>query len=191
MAALEIRTLGDPILRTVARRLTREELSAEAIQAFIDDLIDTMHAANGAGIAAPQVGRDLSIAVVHIQDNPRYPYKPNVPLTVFVNPTVTPLTDATESVFEGCLSVPGLRGRVDRAMHVRVEAWDRRGQDISFEARGLTAGTFQHEFDHLQGVLFVDKVTDPASLTTWENFDAHHREAFVAEAMEIRAKYGD
>ena len=189
-AVLDIKMLGDPILRTVARQLTREQLADASTQAFIDDLVDTMHAARGAGIAAPQVGRDLSIAVVHIEDNPRYPYKPNVPLTVFVNPRITPLTRATASVYEGCLSVPGIRGRVDRFMRVRVDAWDRRGRELSFEARGQTAGTFQHQFDHQQGVLFVDRVTDPTTLSTWDNFEAHHRDAFVKEALAIQAKFG-
>ena len=156
---------------------------------FIDDLIETMHAAHGAGLAAPQVGRPVRICAVHIQQNPRYPYKPDFPLTVFVNPTLTRLSGEEESVYEGCLSVPDLRGRVQRAMHVRVDAWDRHGAPFTLEARGLIAGTFQHEFDHLDGLLFVDRVTDPRTLCTWAAFDRFYREAFVAEAMDINRKY--
>jgi len=160
------------------------------MQRFIDDLIETMHHAHGAGLAAPQVGHGVSIAAVHIRDNPRYPYKPNVPLTVFVNPVLTPLGDDTAMVYEGCLSVPNLRGRVRRFMHVRVQAVDRNGAPLDFEAHGLTAGTFQHEFDHLEGKVFVDRVEDPATFCTWDNFDAYHREAFIAEAEAIVSKYG-
>jgi peptide deformylase len=149
-----------------------------------------MHHAHGAGLAAPQVGHSLAIAAVHIRDNPRYPYKPKVPLTVFVNPVLTPLGEETAWVYEGCLSVPNLRGRVRRHMHVRVQALDRYGAPMDFEVRGLTAGTYQHEFDHLEGKLFVDRVEDSTTLCTWDSFDAFHRARFVAEAEAIVARYG-
>ncbi len=190
MAVLPIRMIGDPILRAPAQRLDAAQLATPAAQAFVDDLIETMHAANGAGLAAPQVGRAWAIAAVHVHQNPRYPYKPDVPLTVFVNPTLTPLSEETAWLYEGCLSVPDLRGRVRRHMHVRVDALDRHGRPLSFEAHGLTAGTYQHELDHLQGRLFVDGVVDPASFSTWANFDRFHREAFVAEATALVARYG-
>ena len=189
MAALPILQLGDPILRQPARRISREELASVSMQTFIDDLIATMDAANGAGIAAPQVGHSVAIAVVHVQDNPRYPYKPNVPLTVFVNPTLTLLTDDVEMLYEGCLSVPNLRGMVPRHMHVRVDAWDRQGAPIVIEARGLTAGTYQHEFDHLEGLLFVDRVSDPSTFSTWDNFDRFHKATFVERAISINQRY--
>ena len=191
MTVLKIRTLGDPVLRQVARSVTQDELCKPEMQAFIDDLIETMHDANGAGIAAPQVGRSIALAVVHVKDNPRYPYKPNVPLTVFVNPKLTFLSQDTASIFEGCLSVPGLRGRVRRVMHVGVEAWDRYGQPLSFETYGLTAGTYQHEFDHLEGCLFVDRVEDTSSLTTWSNYESYHKAEFEKEALEIVRRFGD
>ncbi len=190
MTVLSILRIGDPILRQESQRLSREELASPEVQSFIDDLIETMRAANGAGLAAPQVGRNLSIAAVCIADNPRYPYKPNFPLTVFVNPTITALSNETRSLYEGGLSVPDLRGRVDRFMHVRVQAWDRTGASIDFEVKGLTAGTFQHEFDHLEGKLFVDRVTDPSTLCTWSNFDIHHRDAFVQQAENIVSEFG-
>jgi peptide deformylase len=111
-------------------------------------------------------------------------------LTIFVNPRITFLTEETESMYEGCLSVPNLRGRVDRRMHIRVDAWDREGNSISFEVRGLTAGTYQHEFDHLQGMLFVDRVSDASTLSTWSNFEAFHRDEFVAQAEALVTRYG-
>lgn len=187
MAVLPILQLGDPRLRAVSAAVDLDELPD--LQGFIDDLLDTMKAANGAGLAAPQVGVLKRICAVHVQDNPRYPYKPNFPLTVFVNPVITRLSDAKASVFEGCLSVPDLRGRVDRWMDVRVDAFDRHGAPFSVHARGLIAGTFQHEFDHLDGLLFVDRVTDTSTLSTWANFDAHHKRAFVEEAYALSEKY--
>lgn len=189
MAVREIRLLGDPVLRRRAREVTPEELASPALQALVDDLVDTMRHAHGAGLAAPQVGEPVRVAVVHVDRNPRYPYKPPFPLTVFVNPRLTALSDEAEDIYEGCLSVPDLRGVVRRAMHVRVDALDRHGRPFSVEARGLTAGTFQHELDHLDGLLFVDRVTDPGTLTTWANFDRYHREAFVARAEAINARY--
>lgn len=189
MSVLGIRYVGDPILRRVADPLSAEALRSPEVQDFIDDLVETMAAANGAGLAAPQVGRSLAIAAVEVQDNPRYPYKPNFPLTVFVNPKITYLSDETEWVYEGCLSVPDLRGKVRRHMHVQVDAWDRHGAPLRLEVRGLIAGTFQHEFDHLEGKLFLDRVEDPRTLTTWKNFDAHFRDAFVAEAYAINERY--
>ncbi len=193
MPAREVRKLGDPVLRRVNAAVTPEQLASVETQALIDDLIDTMHAAHGAGIAAPQVGAPVRIAVVHVRDNPRYPYKPNYPLTVFVNPRLTLLGEPgrdDERIFEGCLSVPDLRGEVVRRMHVRCDALDRHGAPVSVEVRGLTAGTFQHELDHLDGRLFVDRVMDPSTLTTWANFDLYHREAFVRRAADIVARWG-
>src|SRR5690242_14527817 len=121
---LKIAQLGNPILRERAREVTREELSSPEIQSFIDDLIETMRDANGAGIAATQVHRPIRIFVVEVKDNPRYPYKPNIPLTIMVNPVIEPLTTETFENYEGCLSVPNLRGVVDRYAEVRVTGFD-------------------------------------------------------------------
>ncbi len=174
----------------MAREVPPEELASAEMQAFIDDLVDTMHAANGAGLAAPQVGHLVAIAAVHVAQNPRYPYKPDYPLTVFVNPTLTVIGEARASLYEGCLSVPDLRGRVERAMHIRVEALSRDGRPLEFEAHGLSAGTFQHEFDHLQGLLFVDRVADPKTLCTGDNFERFHKAEFVREAEAINRRHG-
>jgi peptide deformylase len=190
MTVLSIVQLGDPILRQRARTVSLEALATPEMQGFIDDLVETMHHAHGAGLAAPQVGHSVAIAAVHIRDNPRYPYKPHVPLTVFVNPVLTVASEETAWVYEGCLSVPNLRGRVRRHMHVRVQALDRHGAPLDLEVTGLTAGTYQHEFDHLEGKLFVDRVEDPTTLCTWDNFDAFYRVPFVAEAEAIVARYG-
>jgi peptide deformylase len=190
MSVREIVTVGDPVLRARAREVTAAELRTPAVQGLIDDLIDTMRAAGGAGLAANQIGELLRIAVVEVDHNPRYPYKPPIPLTVIVNPVVEPVDAETVEINEGCLSVPGLRGTVDRHVSVRVRSVDRDGGEHDEIRRGLTAGTFQHELDHLDGVLFLDRVRDPTTFTTWEQFDRHHRDAFVARMEALVARVG-
>jgi peptide deformylase len=191
MTVLPIATVGDPVLRERAREVSPEELRSPEVQRLIDDMIETKRAANGAGIAANQVSDTRRIAVVEVQaDNPRYPYKPPVPLTVMVNPVLEPVGDETAEINEGCLSVPDLRGTVDRHVTVRVRYLDREGAEHEEVRRGLTAGTFQHEVDHLDGVLFLDRVRDPATFSTWEQFDRHQREAFEARARALVARVG-
>ena len=170
--------------------LTPDELASPEIQTLIDDLIDTMRAANGAGIAANQVHESVRVAVIEVDDNPRYPYKPPIPLTVVVNPVIEPLDDELVEINEGCLSVPDLRGNVFRHVNVRVRYLDRHGDEHDEVKRGLTAGTFQHECDHLDGRLFLDRVVDTTTLTTWEQFERHHRDAFVARITEFVARVG-
>jgi peptide deformylase len=190
MALLKIAQIGHPVLRQRAREVTREELASAELQQFIDDLIETMRDASGAGLAAIQVYRPVRICAIEVGDNPRYPYKPRIPLTVLVNPVLTPLGDETFLNNEGCLSVPNLRGDVPRFVHLRVQGWDRHGHDVDLEVHGLSAGTYQHEVDHLDATLFVDRVADPRSLTTWAEFERHHREAFIARVTELVARHG-
>ena len=190
MSVREIVTVGDPVLRERARDVTAEELRGPQVQALIDDLVDTMRAAAGAGLAANQIGETLRVAVVEVRDNPRYPYKPPIPLTVLVNPRLEPVGEETVAINEGCLSVPDLRGTLERFVTVRARWLDREGVAHDELRRGLTAGTFQHEVDHLDGVLFLDRVTDPTSFTTWEQFERHHRDAFVARITEFAQRVG-
>jgi peptide deformylase len=190
MALRKIATLGHPVLRQVARQVERSELDKEATQRFIDDLIETMRDANGAGLAAIQVYEPLQICAIEVKDNPRYPYKPNIPLTVLVNPVITPLSDLTFENFEGCLSVPNLRGRVRRHLEVRVTGWDRHGKELAFDVRGLSAGTYQHEVDHLHGTVFVDRIADTRSLCTWEHFERYEKARFAEEARALVQRWG-
>lgn len=191
MTLLKIATLGEPILRVPARDLTVEELKSERWQRFIDDLIDTMHDADGAGLAAPQVFAGVRVAVIEVKgNNPRYPYKPPIPLTVLVNPQITPVGDELFDNYEGCLSVPDLRGLVKRHARIRVQYLDRHGQPHDVEAAGVSAGTFQHECDHLDGKVFVDRVTDPTTLSTWKNWERHHKARFVEHILKVVEKYG-
>lgn len=189
MAIRKIAQIGHPVLRQVAREITREELASPAMQQFIDDLIETMRDADGAGLAAIQIYEPIRICAIEVRDNPRYPYKPKIPLTILVNPRLTPQGDETFSNYEGCLSVPNLRGRVQRNVHVRVQAWDRHGNAIDQIVHGITAGTYQHEVDHLDGKLFVDRA-DPSTLSTWTEFERHHRARFVEEVQQLVARVG-
>jgi peptide deformylase len=187
----EIVEVGHPVLRERARELTPEELASDDVQSLIDDMVETMRAANGAGLAANQVGETVRVAVVEVRDgNPRYPYKPPIPLTVIVNPVIEALDDDVEQINEGCLSVPNLRGEVPRQMNIRVRYLDREGSEHEEVRRGLTAGTFQHELDHLDGTLFFDRVTDPSTLSTWEQFERFHREEFMERARRIVERTG-
>ena len=190
MSVLPIVTVGDPVLRARARDIGSDELASPVVQHLIDDMIDTMRAAGGAGLAANQVGELLRIAVVEVDHNPRYPYKPPIPLTVIVNPVLEPVDDELVAINEGCLSVPDLRGTLDRHVTVRLRYLDRDGAEHDEIRRGLTAGTFQHEVDHLDGILFLDRVSDPTTFTTWEQFERHHRDAFVARITELVERVG-
>jgi peptide deformylase len=175
----EVVTIGDPVLRKPTRELSPDEIVSPEIQELIDDLIETKRATHGAGIAANQVGEALRVAIVEVDEgNPRYPYKPPEPLTVMINPTLEPVGDEMIEINEGCLSVPDLRGSLQRRLAIRVHYLDREGTEHEEVKRGLTAGTFQHEVDHLDGVLFVDRA-DPRTFATWEQFDRHQREEFV------------
>ena len=182
MSVLPIRTIGDPVLRERAREV--DDLDSPEVQALIDDMIETKRAAQGAGIAANQVGDLHRIAVVEVEpDNPRYPYKPPFPLTVLVNPQIEPIGDETIEINEGCLSVPDQRGMLTRHARVRVRFLDRDGEPQELVVAGLTAGTFQHEVDHLDGVLFVDRA-DPESVSSWAESD------FGEQARAIVERYG-
>ena len=179
MAIRKIAQLGEPLLRERSRPVSPDELRSERLQTLIDDMIETMRDADGAGLAAPQVYEPFRLAVIEVNENPRYPMFPPVPLTVLVNPVVTPevgpgeLTgnDAVE-MFEGCLSVPGLRGRVRRPRRVRVTALDRHGGAFELVWEGVRAAIVQHELDHLDGVLFLDRA-DPKTLTFLREYERH------------------
>ncbi len=184
MAAVAIRKiaqLGEPVLRRVARSLTLPELRSPAIQSLIDDMIETMRDADGAGLAAPQVYESLQLVVIQLSKNPRYPDAPEIPLTILANPVVTPAvasptgTLADEDsilMYEGCLSVAGLRGQVQRPRRVSVQALDRLGTPLAFTWEGVPASVVQHETDHLHGVLYVDRAA-PRTLTFLREYERH------------------
>lgn len=190
MTVLPIVTVGDPVLRERAAEVGPERLASPEVQRLIDDMIETMRDAGGAGLAANQIGELLRIAVIEVDHNPRYPYKPKIPLTVIVDPTIEPVGEETVVINEGCLSVPDLRGDLERWVTVRVRWLDRDGVPHEELRRGLTAGTFQHEVDHLDGILFLDRVTDPTTFTTWEQFERFHRAAFIERITAFVERVG-
>lgn len=158
MPVREILKMGDPRLLRVAQPV--RAFDTPELRALIVDLFDTMHAANGAGLAAPQIGVDLAVVIFGFRQNERYPDAPPVPETVLINPTITPLGDAEEEAWEGCLSVPGLRGVVPRFARIRYSGLGPTGQAIEREAEGFHARVVQHECDHLIGRLYPMRVRD-------------------------------
>ena len=188
MTVREILSIGHPALRSRAVAVPPADVASARVQGLIDDLIDTMRHANGAGLAANQIGETDRIVVLEVNDNPRYPYKPPIPLTVAINPELEVLGDETVVINEGCLSVP-LRGDVVRSVHLGVRYFDRDGTEHCVTARGLTAGTWQHECDHLDGVLITDRA-DPSTLCTWEQFEQHHRDAFIERITRFNQRVG-
>jgi peptide deformylase len=158
MTVREILKMGDPRLLRVAEPV--REFGTPEMDALIADMFDTMHAANGAGLAAPQIGVNLQLVIYGFKDNQRYPDAPPVPETVLINPVLTPLSDEMDAQFEGCLSVPGLRGVVSRYTRLRYEGVDQFSQPIVRDAEGFHARVVQHEVDHLLGILYPMRITD-------------------------------
>ncbi len=159
MTIQTILKMGDPRLLRVAAQVTH--FDTPELRALVQDLRDTMKAANGAGIAAPQIGVDLQVVIFGSDlRNPRYPDRPLVPPTVLINPVITPLGDAEEDDWEGCLSVPGLRGKVPRFLNIRYQGFDMEGRVIDRTAEGFHARVVQHECDHLIGKLYPMRVRD-------------------------------
>jgi peptide deformylase len=179
MAILKVARLGHPVLRQVAPPVPVDAIRSADVQRLIDDMIETMREYDGAGLAAPQVHALLQIAVIEVAANPRYPDAPEVPLTVLVNPVVTPLTDEVEEGWEGCLSVPDMRGRVPRQTAVRLECYDRAGQRVDLVAKDFFARVIQHETDHLNGIVYLDRMRDLSSLShlaEWQRYALGIRE---------------
>jgi peptide deformylase len=171
--------LGHPSLRTPARAVPAERLADPAGQQLVADLIDTMRDAHGVGLAAPQVGVELQVFVYEVQGSAE---AAAVPLRVVVNPMLTPLAGELVYDWEGCLSIPGLRGLVPRHPQVRVQGLDRDGAPVDFLANGFEARIVQHEFDHLNGVVFLDRMRDLRSLAFVEEWAQ-----FLAGAEETAA----
>lgn len=165
MSILKVPRLGHPVLRKPAAPVSPEEISTPEFQRLVDDMIETMREYQGVGIAGVQVHESKQVAVLEVEDNPRYPGKSAVPLTVLINPDMEPLAEDAEEDWEGCLSIPELRGRVPRYQTIRVAALSRHGQEMNFVATGFHARVIQHEVDHLRGRVFLDRMRDLSTLT--------------------------
>ena len=182
--------IGNPALRQIADPVDVNQIQSDEIQNLIDDLIETMRHANGAGLASTQIAVPLRICIIEVNKNPRYSYKPDIPLTVLINPKVTFLTEERINVYEGCLSVPNMRGKVDRCPEILIEGFNREGQSVSFISKGISAGTFQHELDHLDGLVFTDRMKDASSLTTIDEFADNYEDDFKDQVISIVKTFG-
>jgi peptide deformylase len=175
---LKVARIGHPVIRRPARDLTREELRSPDLQRLVDDMTETMHEYDGVGLAGPQVHLGLRIAVIEVPGSDERSIAA-VPLTVLINPRVTPLGEETADLWEGCLSIPELRGVVPRFRRLRLEALDRRGKPYTVEAEDFFARVIQHECDHLDGGVYLDRMRDMRTLCFLPEF-----ERFVQHAHE-------
>ena len=189
LSVLDIVEIGHPVLRQVAEEVPVGEIGTAEVQQLIDDLIDTKRHAKGAGIAANQVDNTRRIFIAEALPNPRYPFRPEYPLTVLINPVLTFLTEERFDNFEGCLSIPNLRAVVPRCPRIRVQGVDRNGQTLDFEVSGVSAGIFQHEADHLDGIMYTDRIENPATLCTAGEFDRRYVDQFKAGVLEVEARF--
>ena len=171
---LKVARLGHPVLRPVAAPIPPDHITSPEIQQFIDDMIETMYEYDGAGLAAPQVHVSKQIVIMEVKGHPRYP-DASIPLTVYINPEITPLTEEMVEDWEGCLSVPGLRGRVPRYNKIRLQAYDRQGNRLDIVVEGFHARVIQHECDHVQGKVYLDRMRSMESLTFIEEFMKYGR----------------
>jgi peptide deformylase len=173
MAILKVARLGHPVLRMKAQPVPVDQIRSAPFQRLIDDMVETMHEYDGAGLAGNQVHELAQVAVIEVEANPRYPEAPVIPLTVVINPVVTPLTDEMEDGWEGCLSVPDMRGMVPRYTAVRLEYHDREGDRQVVDAKEFFARVIQHETDHLNGIVYVDRMRDLRTLSHIAEWNKH------------------
>lgn len=170
---LKVARLGHPVIRSQARQVPVEQITTRDFQKLLDDMVETMHEYLGVGLAGPQVHLPLKVAVLEVQAHPRYSDKPSVPLTYLINPKVTVLDKATVDEWEGCLSIPEMRGLVPRFSKIRVQALGRNGELLDFVATDFHARVIQHETDHLNGEVYLDRMRDMrtlAQLAEWQRY---------------------
>lgn len=171
MAVRDICRMGNPILRKVAEKVPLEEIQTEEFKNLIRDMKDSMEHYGGIGIAAPQIGVSKQVCIIELDDNERYENEEEYPFTVFINPVVKVLDEETEGFWEGCLSVPGLRGYVERPRKISVDYYDEKAEKMHIETDTFLAVVIQHELDHLFGKLYIDRITDPTKLSYDQEFD--------------------
>jgi peptide deformylase len=184
MSILKVARMGHPVLRARAQPIDPADIKSPRIQQLIDDMFATMNEYHGVGLAAPQVHESLRLFVAGFpsrNDDRDEDDEARVPQMVVINPEITPLSPDTDEDWEGCLSIPEVRGRVPRAREIEVKAYDRRGRRVSIHARGFTARVIQHETDHLDGVLFLDRMRSLETLTYLEEFNRYWGDRDVPE----------
>jgi peptide deformylase len=171
MAIRKIARMGHPVLRQVSRDVTPQEIVTPAFQQLIQDMVETMEEYGGIGLAAPQIHESIQLAIIGFEDeSERYPDMGAQPLSVFINPRITVTDPELQGFWEGCLSVPELRGFVERPRGIRVDYLDLQGKPQSVDAEGFLATVFQHELDHLAGKLFIDRIRDTTKLSFLEEY---------------------
>ncbi|MBI1953388.1 MAG: peptide deformylase [Candidatus Omnitrophica bacterium] len=173
MMILKVARLGHPVLRLKAKPVDPDKIRTPGFQTLLRDMVETMREHDGVGIAAPQVHVSLQAAAIQVERNPRYPKAPKIPLVILINPKVRPAGRGKSLDWEGCLSVEGLRGRVPRWKRVEVQAYNAKGEPVSFKAAGFFARVIQHECDHLQGKVFLDRMTDFSTLAHLKEFSRY------------------
>lgn len=163
--------LGNPILREICKKLTKQEVLSESFSQLKQDLYDSMKHYGGIGIAAPQIGINAQVALIELDSINRYGAETSLSRTYFINPEIQVLSDSFEGNWEGCLSVPGMRGYVERSNHIQVNYFDENFEEQSFEVKGFLAVVIQHELDHLYGKLYIDHIKDMSLLSFQEEFE--------------------
>jgi peptide deformylase len=175
MAVQSVIRMGHPTLRQVARPYPVDSIDSPSFQALIHDMRETLHAYGGIGLAAPQIDVSYQVAVIEIEDtSTRYGELERVPFSVFVNPVISVLDRDTAGYWEGCLSLPGLMGYVERPQRIKIDYLDETAEARTMEYQGFIATVFQHEFDHLQGKLYIDRMMDPTRFAFNEEYQAYH-----------------
>ncbi len=175
---LKVARLGHPVVRTPAQPVAVEQIRTHDFQKLLDDMVETMHEYNGVGLAAPQVHLGLQLAVLEVESNPRYPDAPSVPLTYLINPVVTVLDETKVEEWEGCLSIPEMRGVVPRHKKILVTALGRNGERLEIQAEDFHARVIQHETDHLKGEVYLDRMDGMRTLShlaEWQRFVMNQR----------------
>jgi peptide deformylase len=183
MAILKVARMGHPVLRAKAEPIDPAAIKSAAVQQLIDDMFETMREYQGVGLAAPQIHEGVRVFVAGLPPSRREDdeEEERVPLMALINPEITPIGSAVEDDWEGCLSIPDIRGKVPRAREIQVRAYDRRGRKIEMQARGFTARVIQHETDHLDGVLFFDRMKNFETLTFLDEFGRYWNSRDVPE----------
>jgi peptide deformylase len=170
MSILKISKMGNPVLRTKGSEISKEEIKSREFQKLIDDMIETLHEYGGVGLAAPQVHESKQVMIIEFPPIDNRSDLEHFPLTVFINPKYTYMSEDTVDDWEGCLSLPDLRGKVKRSKKIKVKAYDRNGKEFEMEAQGFKARVIQHEGDHLIGKLYIDRMDDLKTLTFLDEY---------------------
>jgi peptide deformylase len=188
VAILKVARLGHPVLRRVAEPIARGDIARAETQRLIDDMVETMYEYVGVGLAGPQVHVSRQIAVIECASHPRHHEMERIPLTVIINPVLTPLSEETEADWEGCLSIPDFRGVTPRHKAVRLEAYGRKGERIELVAKDFFARVLQHETDHLHGRVYVDRMRDLTTLSHLQEWSRYWLARDEAEPDDVESE---